>query len=122
VGISSSTSYQSSLFGSLQPTKKYEFEILLQGDVGSALGHGKFYGISITSNPAGLDFEYSRQIMESLVEEEGQEKYVYFFRLRGTVRVIETVSSLRVAISHRDGSRNMTVTGKAYIREVTDVT
>jgi hypothetical protein len=122
VTTAQSTPHPSSFFGSLQPNKKYEFEILLQGDVGDSIGHGKFYGISVSSNPAGLNFEYSQSIVESIVIESGEEKYLYNFRVKGTVRSVVDVSSLRVSIFHKNSYKQMIVTGKAYIREVADIT
>jgi hypothetical protein len=122
VGLSTTSSYQSGFFGSLQVGKKYQFEILLQGDVGSVIGHDKFYGIQLSSNPAGLSVEYSSSVTQSVMAIDGQERILYFFRILGTVSSVASVSSIRVSISHLDGSRLMTVTGKAYIREVADVT
>jgi Collagen triple helix repeat (20 copies) len=122
VSSARSTPHLSNFFGSMQPNKKYEFEIFLQGDVGDSLGHGKFYGISVSSSPAGLNFEYSQFIFESIVVEAGEEKYLYYFRVKGTVQSVTEISSLRVAISHTNSNSQMIVTGKAYIREVADVT
>jgi len=121
VGLSTTTSYQSALFGSLQQGKKYQFEILLRGDVGSIIGHDKVYGVSLSSNPAGLGVEYLSTVTQTIMAIDGQERVLYLFRLIGTVSTVSTDSSLRVAISHLDGSRSMTITGKAYIREVADV-
>ena len=121
VGLSTTSSYQSAFFGSLQQGKKYHFEIMLQGDVGSIIGHDKFYGVSLSSNPAGLGIEYFSSVTQTIMAIDGQERVLYLFRLIGTVSTVGTNSSLRVAISHLDGSRSMTITGKAYIREVADV-
>jgi hypothetical protein len=121
VGLSTTTSYQSAFFGSLQQGKKYQFEILLRGDVGSIIGHDKVYGVSLSSNPAGLGVEYLSTVTQTIMAIDGQERVLYLFRLIGTVSTVSTDSSLRIAISHLDGSRSMTITGKAYIREVADV-
>jgi len=121
VGLSTTSSYQSAFFGSLQQGKKYHFEIMLQGDVGSIIGHDKFYGVSLSSNPAGLGVEYLSSVTQTIMAIDGQERVLYLFRLIGTVSTVGTNSSLRIAISHLDGSRSMTITGKAYIREVADV-
>jgi len=122
VGLSTTSGYQSSLFGSLEQGKKYHFEILLQGDVGSIIGHDKFYGITMSSNPAGLSIEYTSTITQTIMAIDGQETVLYLFRILGTVATVASTSSLRVSISHLYGSRSMTVTGKAYIREVANVT
>ena len=76
----------------------------------------------MSSNPAGLSIEYTSTITQTIMAIDGQETVLYLFRILGTVATVASTSSLRVSISHLDGSRSMTVTGKAYIREVANVT
>ncbi|MGA1278719.1 MAG: hypothetical protein ACO3YA_00255 [Candidatus Nanopelagicaceae bacterium] len=122
VSTARNTLHESNFFGDIQVGKKYEIEILLKGYVNSSLGLGKFYSIEVTSNPAGLDFNYSHQVIETMTLEGGVEKYIYHFRILGVVPVVNSASSIRVGISHKNGSESMTIVGKAYVREVADVT
>lgn len=121
VSTARNTGHQSSTFGNFEMGKNYQFEVWLQGVVSSTLGHGKFYGLSLASDPAGLVIPYSYSVVESIVFDDGQEKYVYYFRIIGAIASPSSTSSLRVTISHVDGSENMSVSGKAYIREVATV-
>ena len=121
VGLSTATSYQSGNFGSLLAGKKYQFEVVLQGYVLNSLGQGKFYGLSLDSDPAGIDLKYSLSINEARVFENGLKKFIYNFVIAGTASSVSSTTSLRVSIRHTDGEQNMSVLGKAYIREVAEV-
>jgi len=122
VGVVNDLNYRSSFFGSLSVGKKYQFEILLRGNVTNSIGLNSAYGLALESSEASLVFEYSSAIHDGSYRDSSGIRSGYHFRIIGTVSSVVASSSFRVAIIHSDGTQTMSTTGVAYFREVGSVT
>jgi hypothetical protein len=123
VSTSIGTSTLSAFFGSLVATKKYYFEIFLQGNVLSGEGRNKVYGASVEPSVSGADLEFSTSVSEGRIFLNSASQNMYFFRITGTLITNASNNSIRVSIYNHDGElQTMTVSGKAHFLEVGSIT